>query len=693
MPTTPLRIQGTVAPGFESVHALFAHEMQTSAEHHAQLCVYHRGARVVDLWAAPADDAGFSPDSLVNIFSSGKSLESIAIAHLVGRGLLDYAAPVAKYWPEFAANEKGALTVADVLRHEGGMAAFRTSLAPADLLPAQLKRNKVGAVIERHALRFPTNGEKREYHAITRGWILNEVFRRVDPAGRTIGEFYEQDVRRPLEADVIVGVREAELDRIVRVTPLGFLYQFLQSLVPRALGRKIQHHFFQLVGRILRMLPGLRHATTGGAPPPYAGLTGFSFFNDRVVAMGETPSAGAKCTARGLAKLAAAMAARGRWAEREVVSEAGWRAMHDAPVEAFMGFAPTAFTPGRREPLRRGRPARDGARARLQHGARGLLRLDGLRRLDLPVAPGARDRLRLRADRPSRARHPERAGKGVSGGGGALRGAAAGMKLPVVPSGRPRGNPERPRRPAWLVAVALGIVGASHLACEEHVETDLAVQARDADVDAEIAAEVEACAQNQRGMRIIARNALNAASNPLADRVGAMDWRAFCGCLAPELHVLARSRKEASKGGKEWPYAEFEVARDAVAVRCAEVGIPATAAVESTVPPHPSGNLPANDAKFAGLIDHCVSSPTGYLTNVRVHLEVQRSPRASRAMEMDPSAYCPCYVARMRRGLGDDVAHLYLASARPPGDLDFIAIGETTDDAYDTCAAKLIPFE
>jgi CubicO group peptidase (beta-lactamase class C family) len=317
------------------------------AEEHTQLCVYYRGERVVDLWAAPADDAGFSPDSLVNIFSSGKSLESIAIAYLVGRGLLDYAAPVASYWPEFAANGKGALTVADVLRHEGGLAAFRTSLDPGDLLPASLKQNKVGAVIERHSLRFPTGGGgKREYHAITRGWILNEVFRRVDPAGRTMGEFYDEEIRRPLDADVIIGVREAELGRIVKVKLLGFLFLFLESLKPRVLGRKIMHHFFQLVGRILRVLPGLRHASTRGAPPPYTGMKGIGFFNERSVAMGETPSAGAKASARGLAKLAAVMAARGRFEGREVVSEAAWKAMHDAPIEAFMGFAPTAFTQG-----------------------------------------------------------------------------------------------------------------------------------------------------------------------------------------------------------------------------------------------------------------------------------------------------------------------------------------------------------
>lgn len=341
------QVHGAVAKGFESVRALYEQEMRVMAEDHTQLCVYHRGERVVDLWAAPAGDAEFSPDSLVNVFSSGKSLESIAMAYLVGRGLLDYSATVASYWPEFAAHEKGSLTVADVLRHEGGMAAFRTSLDPADLLPVRLKQNKVGAVIEGHSLRFPTGGHgKREYHAITRGWILNEVFRRVDPAGRTIGEFYDEEIRRPLDADVIIGVKEAELGRIVKVRPLGILFQFLQSLLPRFLGRKIQHHFFQILERILLVLPGLRHATTRGAPPAYKGMKGIGFFNERSVAMGETPSAGAKCSARGLAKLAAAMAARGRFAEREVVSEAGWKAMHDAPVEAFMGFAPTAFTQG-----------------------------------------------------------------------------------------------------------------------------------------------------------------------------------------------------------------------------------------------------------------------------------------------------------------------------------------------------------
>ena len=70
------------------------------------------------------------------------------------------------------------------------------------------------------------------------------------------------------------------------------------------------------------------------------------FFNDPRVAMGETPSAADNCSARGLAKVAAMMAGGGRWGQREVVSEAAWKAMHDEPVEAHMGFAPTNFTRG-----------------------------------------------------------------------------------------------------------------------------------------------------------------------------------------------------------------------------------------------------------------------------------------------------------------------------------------------------------
>ena len=85
-----VEIHGTTAPGFESVADLYAREMRTMLEDNTQLCIYHKGEKVVDLWATPGGNPDFGPDSLVNIFSSGKSLESIALGSLVSRGLMRF---------------------------------------------------------------------------------------------------------------------------------------------------------------------------------------------------------------------------------------------------------------------------------------------------------------------------------------------------------------------------------------------------------------------------------------------------------------------------------------------------------------------------------------------------------------------------------------------------------------------------
>ena len=343
----PIRIQGTVASGFEPVQRLYEKQMQTMAEANTQLCVYYRGERVVDLWASATADESFSPDSIVNIFSSGKSLETIAIASLVGKGLLDYKAKVVDYWPEFGAHGKDELTVADLMRHEGGMAAFDTTIDPQDLLTENIKLNRVGTIIESQTAKFRSGQRsRREYHAITRGWILNELFRRVDPASRTIGEFLEEDISTPLAADAFIGVKEADLGRISKVIPLGFGFQFFESLKPRFLGRRITHSLPQILGRLLRMIPSMRQATTRGAPPPFKGMKAIEFFNQSIVAMGETPSAAANCSARGLARIAAMMSAGGKWEQHEYLPAEAWAAMHDVPIEAEMGFATTDFTQG-----------------------------------------------------------------------------------------------------------------------------------------------------------------------------------------------------------------------------------------------------------------------------------------------------------------------------------------------------------
>lgn len=341
-------VDGTAAPGFEPVKRLFEQEMHRLAEQNAQLCVYHRGEKVVDMWASEGGSSVFSGDSLVNVFSSGKSLEAIAVASLVGKGLLGYDDRITDHWPEFAANGKEGLTVADLMRHEAGLASFDTSLDMKDMFTANIKQNAVGRVIEQQVPSYDMAvGGKREYHALTRGWIVNELFRRVDPTGRTIGEYLREEVSGPLNADVVVGVNQQEMERVSPVRSLGFGYQLIQGLIPRFLGRRIVHNIFQIARRLVRVLPGVFKARKTGAPPPIAGTTMLGYFNEADFAMGETPSANANCSARGLAKLAAMLAAGGAIEGRQVLTAEAWRALHENPVEAPLGsLLNTRFTQG-----------------------------------------------------------------------------------------------------------------------------------------------------------------------------------------------------------------------------------------------------------------------------------------------------------------------------------------------------------
>ena len=103
-------IEGKVAPGYEPVKALYERNMARLAERITQLCVYVGEECVVDLWGSAVDDSAFSGDSLVNVFSSGKSLESIALGLLFDRGLLDFDARITDYWPEFGGDGENATT-------------------------------------------------------------------------------------------------------------------------------------------------------------------------------------------------------------------------------------------------------------------------------------------------------------------------------------------------------------------------------------------------------------------------------------------------------------------------------------------------------------------------------------------------------------------------------------------------------
>ena len=365
-------ISGTVAKGFEPVRDLYENNMRNLAERNTQLCIYVGDTRVVDLWASADNDATFTADSLINVFSSGKSLEAIMLAMLVDRGLLNYDASIADYWPEFGEHNKQDITVADLMRHEAGLASFDTSLEPAALQVEQIKANAIGEIIEQQRPVFrPGRNATREYHAITRGWVANELFRRLEPRGRTMGEFLREEISGPLDLDVHIGLREAELPRLSPVAMLGFGYQFAQGLLPRQFGRRVEMNLLQSAARISRFRAGMRRSSRGKTPVAIVGMRDIRVIDSPSVATGEVPSAGAKCSARGLAKLAAAMACGGRFKGHELMGQLAHKALHGEPVKRNMLAIDTTFSQGGLASFGAANPA-DGALGRgLNEGREG----------------------------------------------------------------------------------------------------------------------------------------------------------------------------------------------------------------------------------------------------------------------------------------------------------------------------------
>ncbi|MBO6658175.1 MAG: beta-lactamase family protein [Pseudomonadales bacterium] len=343
-------IHGKVEEQFEPVRRLFASKMSMMAEDEAQLCVYVGEKKVVDLWAADSQNNDFNADTLVNIFSSGKSLESIAIALLAEKGLLNYHTKIVEYWPEFASGGKEDITIADLMRHEAGLPSFNVSIPPEFLHRDNLKQNKIGEIIAEHPAAFQQDEKyRREYHALTRGWIANEIVRRVHPDGKTIGEILEEEVFVPLDVDVRIGLSEQELDRVSPVKLLSLKQHFRHTFRPDFLGRKVKHNTLGLMRNLMPMVSRARRNGGGNQTPPFTGMETMAdlgnLFNNPIVRQGETPSANAHASARGLARLGAMLAAQGSLGDQQIMGQQAWNDMHAHPVSRFMMLT-THFSQG-----------------------------------------------------------------------------------------------------------------------------------------------------------------------------------------------------------------------------------------------------------------------------------------------------------------------------------------------------------
>ena len=205
--TAAVELQGQCDARFKRVREILEASFASGAELGAGLCVYVDGRLAIDLWGGFMDHEKTKPwrrDTLANVYSTTKGITAICAHQLVERGELDLDAPVARYWPEFAQNGKAELPVRMLLSHRAGLPAIAKPLQPTDIFNWN---TMTSALAEQTPWWRP--GTKHGYHALTYGWLVGELVRRV--SGMSIGRYVREHVAAPLGAEFWIGLPE-ELD-------------------------------------------------------------------------------------------------------------------------------------------------------------------------------------------------------------------------------------------------------------------------------------------------------------------------------------------------------------------------------------------------------------------------------------------------------------------------------------------------
>jgi CubicO group peptidase (beta-lactamase class C family) len=203
-------IHGSVAPGFEAVRAAFADNFTEGREVGAAFSAYHRGQKVVDLWGGVADpdtNREWDEHTIAIVFSTTKGIAAMCANKLAQEGALDVNAPVAKYWPEFAAEGKQDIPVSYLLSHQAGLAWVDGTYTEQDAYTW----DTVVDALARQAPHY-TPGSEHGYHATTYGWLVGEVIRRI--TGKRVGTYFREAIGEPLGVDFWIGLPESEEPRV-----------------------------------------------------------------------------------------------------------------------------------------------------------------------------------------------------------------------------------------------------------------------------------------------------------------------------------------------------------------------------------------------------------------------------------------------------------------------------------------------
>jgi len=339
--TSSFILEGHVSSGFEPVRDLFRKKYELGCEENSQLCVYVNGKKVVDLWGRLDKTNGFDGDSLTTVFSNTKTLTSIMMAIAVDKGWIKYEDKICKHWPEFGQNGKEEITIEDLLKHEAGLNWPNFPLEPKDFVTQNVKNNSVGDKIAGMKPSWPKN-HKRHYHPLTRGWIENEIFRRVNPTGATLAEFLQKEIASVHGVDTYISCERKNYYPCRMLSTSYILSHGLRNTL------KLESGIVPSLG-LLRIVRPITQAISEELHPSrqIKGMKDLLEFCEPHHRLGEHPGCGGNCSARGMAKLASIMSFKGTDPEgKSLISESAWKQMHDNVTSLEMMGTPFSFSQG-----------------------------------------------------------------------------------------------------------------------------------------------------------------------------------------------------------------------------------------------------------------------------------------------------------------------------------------------------------
>jgi len=206
-------VDGYAQDRFAAVRAVLENNLASGEDVGASFCATAAGETVVDIWGGHADPGRRRPwlkDTIVNVYSTTKTMTALTALLIADRGALDFDAPVAHYWPEFAANGKADVKVSHLMSHSAGLSGWKEPMTKADLYDWE----KATTLLARQAPYWQP-GIAPGYHALTQGYLVGEVIRRV--TGKSVGTVFRDEIAAPLGADFHIGLPASEDHRVAEL--------------------------------------------------------------------------------------------------------------------------------------------------------------------------------------------------------------------------------------------------------------------------------------------------------------------------------------------------------------------------------------------------------------------------------------------------------------------------------------------